>query len=144
LTTPVRAKYQKRIEEGYGIQDQSPCFDVFKKLHSKAFPSTLNDISDKNLTLDILANVALQGLPRSSSEEPSIEHSCSSELISPVLSESLVFPKAQESVKPTRRTLLSSLPDNITSSESIRTMSLKELEKVKAFAAKSIELNKVT
>ena len=69
--------------------------------------------------------------------------------ISPALSEALVFSRASASVKPVCRTLLSQLPDNLTYTECIRTMSLKQLEKVKTFAerekkAKSVFLKKKT
>lgn len=32
LTTPVRQKYRERLQEGYDLEGQSPCFDVYKKL----------------------------------------------------------------------------------------------------------------
>jgi hypothetical protein len=53
--------------------------------------------------------------------------------ISPVIEEALVLPRAAAKKLPPRQ-LVSSLPDNLTSPECIRQMSLKQLEKVRAFA----------
>lgn len=54
---------------------------------------------------------------------------CDAAVMSPVLAERMVFPKATESSKPKRQLLTDSLPDNLTSLESIRQFSLKELLK---------------
>jgi len=54
--------------------------------------------------------------------------------ISPIVKDVLVLPRVQGSTKSKRKTLISSLPDNLTSPECIRSMALRELEKVQAFA----------
>ena len=56
--------------------------------------------------------------------------------MSPILAESLVFPKAPENPKVTRVYMIDTVPDHLTSTESIRKFSLKHLEKVKSFAEK--------
>ncbi|WAQ99701.1 JERKL-like protein, partial [Mya arenaria] len=127
LATPVRDKYNNRIEEGYDMEGISPCFDVYRKLHKKAHPSKA---TSQATGLDLLADTALQDRHAVLPEDMPP----SSSLISPVLRDLLVFPKAPESLKPVRKTLVNTLPDNLTSSESIRTLSLRELEKVKSFA----------
>lgn len=38
LSTPVRQRYANQSEEGLDLEGQFPCFDVYKKLHDKAYP----------------------------------------------------------------------------------------------------------
>lgn len=38
LSTPVRQRYANQLEEGLDLEGQFPCFDVYKKLHDKAYP----------------------------------------------------------------------------------------------------------
>ena len=56
--------------------------------------------------------------------------------MSPILAESLVFPKAPGNPKPTRIYMTDTIPDHLTSTESIRKFSLKQLEKVNSFVVK--------
>ncbi|WAQ95774.1 hypothetical protein MAR_028464 [Mya arenaria] len=78
LATPVRDKYNNRIEEGYDMEGISPCFDVYRKLHKKAHPSKA---TSQATGLDLLADTALQDRHAVLPEDmPS-----SSSLISPVL-----------------------------------------------------------
>jgi len=51
-----------------------------------------------------------------------------------VVREALVYPKVQEGDKKKRRRLLDDLPDNLTSEDAIRKMSLKQVSKIKTFA----------
>lgn len=65
------------------------------------------------------------------------EHSDTGDvLMSPVLKESLVYPKATNSLTRARQSILDACPDHLTSPESIREFSLKQLETVKSFAEK--------
>ena len=67
LSTPVRLRYQKRFIEGYDVEGQSPCYDVYRKLHDKAQTTSQKSSSGEThssssiqLTgLDVLANAAL-------------------------------------------------------------------------------------
>jgi hypothetical protein len=92
----------------------------------KAFPD-----SQASSGLDLLAEAAMMQVDQ---EQPGPSSSRSS--VSPILFESLKLPKAVEPPKPVRKTLTNILPDNLTSEDSIRTFSLKQIEKVKAFAEK--------
>ena len=133
LTTPVRDKYSKRIEEGYDIEGASPLFDAYKKLHSKVscqktIPSSKRARLDMNMSgLDLLAEAAetVSCVPTESQVKDNI---------SQTLEEALVLPRAEQPQKPKQKRLLDTLPDNVTSSEAIRTMALKQLEKTRAFA----------
>lgn len=65
------------------------------------------------------------------------EHSDTGDvLMSPVLKESLVYPKATNSLTRARQSVLDTCHDHLTSPESIRQFSLKQLETVKSFAEK--------
>jgi hypothetical protein len=89
--------------------------------------------------LDLLADVAFQSYndPRDAENNmQSTDEQTNSVQISPALREALVYPKAPESLKPVRKTLLNSLPDNLSSLESIRAMSLKQIQTVVKFAEK--------
>lgn len=147
LSTPTRQRYSQRIQEGYDVEGVSPCFDVYKKLHGKAYP--LSSHTDTGGTraasgLDILAQVAAQQTTNMESEDVASQDFCMPPLtektvgaeFSPILEQSLVFPRATGSSKPKRKILIDSLPDNLTSPESIRQFSLRELEKIKAFSDK--------
>ena len=79
--------------------------------------------------LQILADAAMF---RKEDEQPG-----PSSEVSPVILESLKLPKAAtEQLVPTRQTMTNILPDNLTSTDSIRKCSLKQLNKVKLFAEK--------
>ena len=56
--------------------------------------------------------------------------------MSPILAESLVFPKAPGNPKPTRIYMTDTIPDHLTSTESIRKFSLKQLKKENSFVEK--------
>ena len=55
-------------------------------------------------------------------------------VISPVISEAFIYPKELEVSKKKPRRLLDNLPDNLTSEDAIRKMSLKPVEKIKSIA----------
>ncbi|WAQ98492.1 JERKL-like protein [Mya arenaria] len=167
LATPVRRKYKDRVVEGYDVQESSPCFEVYKKLYSKAHPRT-TDVSEQTENsalkgLDLLASTVLSlgighhnietnreettqavgidlemvvsGTSNSDSYlSPDLDVSKSSTDISPAVSEALVYPKLHAGNKTKRRRILEDLPDNLTSEDTIRKMSLRELEKIKTFA----------
>jgi hypothetical protein len=139
LSTPVRQRYAVRLEEGFDLEGQSPCFDVYKKLHSKAHPlkrSLENESKGNTLELTLLADAAaLQSKTPDGHTAQEMSDNDNLE-ISPVLNESLVYPKAAKSLKKTRRSILDSCPNHLTSSESTREFSLKQLETVRSFAAK--------
>lgn len=63
--------------------------------------------------------------------------------ISSILEESLVLPHVETS-KRKRKLVLDDLPDNLTSGECLRAMALKELERVKIFAAKEKGKRKIS
>ena len=171
LPTPVRLKYKERVNEGYDVEESSPCFKVYKTLHSKAqIKSTIVSEKSGNTSLeglDLLASavVALEG--RQQSTEVSQEgrtHTLCTDLqgvvpgtsckdssfslpsdipgaskdtqVSPGVREALVYPKEQDGDKKKRRRMLDNLPDNLTSEDAIRKMSLKQVEKIKTFAEK--------
>jgi len=146
LDTPTQAKYTRRLQEGYNIQGKSPCFDAYKKLYdkTKSYDKKLSEetpvkSSEQTLTttyasgLDLLADIATNV-----EQETEKRKSCTvfKSSISPVLKDPLVLPHVDESAKPKRKMLLDSLPDNLTSGECLRSMALKQLEKVKLFAEK--------
>ncbi|WAR06880.1 hypothetical protein MAR_016838, partial [Mya arenaria] len=167
LATPVRRKYKDRVVEGYDVQESSPCFEVYKKLYSKAHPRT-SDVSEQTENsalkgLDLLASTVLSlGIGHHNKEtnredttqavgidlenvvsgtsnsdsylSPALDVSKSSTDISPAVSEALVYPKLHAGNKTKRRRILEDLPDNLTSEDTIRKMSLRELEKIKTFA----------
>jgi hypothetical protein len=135
LNTPVRQRYLQRIQEGFDVEWMAPCFDVYKRLHSKANPS--KEVKETTSALDLLATVAAQQATSYDEEEvgTSLDTSigtstltkntdCGIAVMSPVLAESLVFPKAADISKPKGQLLIDSLPDNLTSLESIRQFSL--------------------
>lgn len=107
ISTPALDRYQNRIQEGYDVGGQSPCFDVYRKLFHKANPtneaststsSTKLDIQNSRITgLDILADAALNlNSPHTSgsiniednTNSSIMEHSASNMVVSPVLSKS--------------------------------------------------------
>ena len=61
LDTPVRKQYETRINEGYDVEGQSPCFCVYKKLYEKAFLSEQDNESTCYTAsgLDLLADAAI-------------------------------------------------------------------------------------
>ena len=204
LSTPVRTKYQARIEEGYDIVGESPCFDVYRKLHDKAKTEehdnarpeehdntrpekhdnarsqehdnarseehdnarieepdiTRSEEHDKMVSeehdkgkelsfnisgLDALLEAAQ--MIKNGSNVNKTETVCSprspeapttsvaSMIVSLIISQALVFPQVNV-CKPSKSKSMDKLPDNLTSPECIRTMSLRQLAKVKLFADK--------
>jgi len=129
LDTPVRTKNRTRIEEGYDIESQSPCFQVYKRLHTKSMeqtkvnPSTAtatfsrcpdspepeSDQPEQDTRLDKVQVQAPRGLdllatvcPGSVEQPQAITPSIPTEtesVLSPVLAAKLVFPKAAVSTK---------------------------------------------
>lgn len=155
LSTPVRQRYANQLEEGLDLEGQSPCFNVYKKLHDKAYPPdrglkrrSKHTSSASTSGLDLLADAALLQLDTQQCEQSTPhdhedsnrrirEHSDTGDvLMSPVLKESLVYPKATNSLTRARQSILDACPDHLTSPESIREFSLKQLETVKSFAEK--------
>lgn len=130
LNTPDRQRPSQRIEEGYNVEGVSPCFDVYKKLHNKANPSDVDKGDERNASaLNLLAHVAFQQANPIETEDvtspeirPTKKTDSDATVMSPVLDRSIVFPKA-ESSKPKCQLLIDSLPDNLTSLESIRQFS---------------------
>ena len=43
LATPVRLKYNEKVNEGYDVEESSPCFKVYNKLHSKTQSKSTDD-----------------------------------------------------------------------------------------------------
>ncbi|XP_062593403.1 uncharacterized protein LOC134254888 [Saccostrea cucullata] len=150
LSTPVRQRYAYQIEEGLDLERQSPCFDVYKKLHEKAYPHD-RDLKEKSRHtcstsgLELLADAAVLQLDTKQPVQSYLQEDSDGigELsdtgdvpMSPVLTESLVYPKATNCSTRTRLSVLDTCPDHLTSPESIRQFSLKQLETVKSFAKK--------
>ena len=187
LSTPVRTKYQMRIEEGYDIDGESPCFDVYRKLHDRAKAEKCDKVISKEIHVDDIMNVEQNEIEKSSevhgvmasedhdtskesslnmsgldalleaarmienaptistetlcsplSPENSSSSSAASTGVSPVITEALVLPQVPDDIIKTNKSKAKKekLPDNLTSPECIRTMSLRQLSKVKAFAEK--------
>ena len=155
LSTPVREKYQRRLDEGYDIEGQSPCFDVYKKLARKTQISTeepktkmtspLLDISDSDQDrpsgLNLLAEAALTHSVESTQTGLSNISNTARPTISPILKECLVYPK-DASTQQKRKSQLNTLPDNLTSPESLRIMSLKDTEQIKKFSEREKKAKK--
>jgi hypothetical protein len=138
LSTPIRETYHKRLQEGYDIEGKSPCFDAFRKLHRKAkgedMPVAVTPETEQSADisgLDLLAEAAEQ----MATPPPLVDETKASK-ISTSMQEALVFPKAPESSKPKRKTLLSTLPDNLTSGQGMRAMALRQLDTIRKFANK--------
>lgn len=148
LLTPVRNRYTDKIRQGYDVEGQSPCFDVYRTLYNKAYFSVPFRAMHITSGLDLLAEAAITQVcqqPEASAMTPdaglqneTVQSKLSAQM-SPVLVESLIYPKAPESSKPTQKALTDTIPDHLTSTESIRKFSLKQLEKVKDFAEKRKE-----
>ncbi|XP_056003489.1 uncharacterized protein LOC130049641 [Ostrea edulis] len=141
LTTPVRDKYEERLREGYDVEGKSPGFDAYRKLHKKSRPSAskIRDLQSNMEVpsgLDLLASVAAVSDNQILNTEECSTSTSESTSISPVLKGMLTFPHADESKKRKRISIQSTLPDNLTSPESLRLMALKDLEKIRAFAEK--------
>lgn len=124
-------------------------------MHDKAYPPdrglkrrSKHTSSASTSGLDLLADAALLQLDTQQREQSTPhdhedsnrrirEHSDTGDvLMSPVLKESLVYPKATNSLTRARQSILDACPDHLTSPESIREFSLKQLETVKSFAEK--------
>ncbi|KAK3086373.1 hypothetical protein FSP39_017497 [Pinctada imbricata] len=129
LVTPEKERYRTRIEEQYDVVGCSPRFDTYRKLFEKAQPISIPEGGDSSEIsgLDVLADVA-------SSVQAQAGHSQPSGDSGKVISEDLIFPQAP--VKEKRQRISNILPDNLTSKECIRTLALKDLEKVREFAEK--------
>ena len=141
LSTPVRERY--RVAAGCAATGLSPGYAAYRKLHEKASgippaPATVTaDLGTATTNLDILAEVALR--------QVNIEHDDPHETpagaarvqtdtdISSVVAAALVLPSAPPRRPPPKR-LVYTLPDNLTSATSLRTMALRELETTKKFA----------
>jgi len=129
LSTPAKERYSTRMKEGYAVEGVSPCFNVYKKLHHKAYPAKEQSHKDSSCGLDLLADAAVNRKNQAEAKPSSA--------VSSVLLESLKMPKAaSEPPKPIRKTMSNILPDNVTSDVSIRTFSLKQLDYMKAFPEK--------
>ena len=180
LTTPTKARYAKRLEEGYDIQGQSPCFDVYKKLLSESRcetvtkePKTSENATDsrteeiskdtavvsrsqpaevilesdhdsifvqneQNVEKEPVSGLDLLASAASLQSQDSVQTEMRSPVLSPILKNSLTFPSAEQKTKPKRKSQLENLPDNLTSPESIRSMSLKSLSKIRAFKEREL------
>ncbi|XP_060604840.1 uncharacterized protein LOC132757544 isoform X2 [Ruditapes philippinarum] len=146
LTTPIRKKYKTRMEEGYNVVGESPCFEVYKKLKFASEGRTSETSTEKepvgNTTdaplsgLEILANTALSHETATTSCDQSLEDPPSDTVVSPVLVESLVLPKSIKTTKMQPKKLLDKLPHHLTSDECLRTMALRDLSKLRAQAEK--------
>ena len=141
LSTPVRERY--RVAAGCAATGLSSGYAAYRKLHEKASgippaPATVTaDLGTATTNLDILAEVALR--------QVNIEHDDPHETpagaarvqtdtdISSVVAAALVLPSAPPRRPPPKR-LVYTLPDNLTSATSLRTMALRELETTKKFA----------
>lgn len=82
----------------------------------------------------------------SSSEDVGSEKTKSC-FISPFLEKSLVFPHVAKTEKSKRKTFIQEMPDNLTSPDALRKMALRDLDKIKKFAAREksgkIKFNKM-
>ncbi|KAK3096946.1 hypothetical protein FSP39_005022 [Pinctada imbricata] len=144
LSTPKKQLYNQRVQENYDLVGMSPGFDTYKALVKKAqlnitelqneqgAASVMEQDSETN-GLEILAEAAVnvstfEESPQSTSACASGDHG-----ISCVLSQALQLPTAPQTKTRAKR-FSTELPDNLTSKESVRSIALKELEKVKVFA----------
>ncbi|KAH3704678.1 hypothetical protein DPMN_079738 [Dreissena polymorpha] len=143
LSTPVKKKYENRLQEGYNVKGISPGYDTYVILKSKVTSQSIPDETVQAGTsssvykdqgecsaLDLLANVATCLIQES---DPVCETPSSN--VSPVLKEALVLPKAT-TIKKKRKSTLDELPDHLTSPECIRKLENKNLDNIRKFARK--------
>lgn len=167
LTTPTKAKYTQRLQDGYDIRGQSPCFDVYKKLLSETTCETATNETGTSENITVVCNLATAVSEKVHSTpsaycEKSVENEAAdgldllattacarspeyvhiqSLMISPTMKEALTFPSAGPK-KLKRKSQLQDLPDNLTSSASLRAMSLKSLSKIRSFREREIKARK--
>lgn len=129
-------------------------------MHDKAYPPdrglkrrSKHTSSASTSGLDLLADAALLQLDTKQYEQSTPhdhedsnrrirEHSDTGDvLMSPVLKENLVYPKATNSLTRARQSILDACPDHLTSPESIREFSLKQLEKSSLLLKRKEKLN---
>lgn len=147
LTTPVRERYKQRLEEGYDIEGHLPCFDVYRRLASNTTgkpktatatvtaPQDLDRGQSDVVGLHLLAEAAAAHKSESIATGSSDKMKSMQLSISPVLKDSLVYPKDTKTEQK-RKSQIDILPDNLTSPECMRKMSLKELEQIRKFSVK--------
>ena len=58
ISTPARARYSSRLQEGYDKEGQSPCFDIYRKMYQKAHPGKVGMQQQGKSAFDILADGA--------------------------------------------------------------------------------------
>ena len=58
ISTPTRARYSSRLQEGYDKEDQSSCFDICRKMYQKAHPGKVGMQQQGKSAFDILADGA--------------------------------------------------------------------------------------
>ncbi|KAJ8304426.1 hypothetical protein KUTeg_018009 [Tegillarca granosa] len=124
LSTPVKQKYERRLEEKFDIKDVSTENLQPESSMDIAYQTSTTD--NTNL-LDLLAEVATSTLVTATKTSENI--------ISPIVKESLKLPQAK-SKKLKRKNTTNELPDHLTSPQSIRTLENKNLDEIRKLAAK--------
>ena len=126
------------MEENYDVIGMSPTFDVYRQLSLKAciHPGYGYAGAPEMTDLGLLAKAAAsmeeeEETPRPFGDTvPPIQ-----DMVAQHIKESLVFPSAPVTAQQPR--LLDSLPNNLTSKESMREMVLNGIKKVRVFAEKA-------
>lgn len=108
---------------------------ILESDHDNRFVQNEQNVEREHVSgLDMLASAA--SLYSQDSDQTEIR----SPVLSPIMKEMLTFPSAEQTIsKPKRKSQLDKLPDNLTSSESLRNMSLKSLSKLRAFKERELK-----
>ena len=128
LESPVKAKYRRRIEEGYNL-DGSPTFKTWKKLRTAASKPTQLTSEPRLLP------------PTFSSSTPWPNAASSSSLaVSPVIEEITVYPLAPEKSDARRKNAKKTLLNFLTGEASMKIVLDAKLKKARELAAKQKKL----
>ncbi|XP_071799787.1 uncharacterized protein [Asterias amurensis] len=144
LDKDTLTKYEKRmsiVNEGNGGEmagTVSPRFETYKQLKLKAVPAKTSSVphapaqeSQVLCGLDMLAAAVEQIGSTPNNPSDSTQPTSSASMISSTLQDALTFPQAGPSCSSRPNTLVSSLPDNLTSSKCLRQMALHKLKKIR-------------
>ena len=142
LSTPVRDKYEERLKSDGNMDDNSPGFTVYQKLKAKAFPCTepeeyikvkdqprasvkseFNQVNQENAEVN-KAHGAATGLYLLAEAADQVRRE---DCVSPLLQNIVKLPKVGIK-KPKAKRLSDTLPDSLTSKETIRKMALASLK----------------
>ena len=133
LSTPVRDKYRRRVEENYDI-DSSPTFNAWKKLYGKAF----SDNSGSNLFYASTSTTQEPKERMASCSEPSQPLSDSRSRT--LLKEILTYPTLEAKGPPKRKNVKRTIPNFVSGPESRQILLDEKLKKARELADKQKKL----